>query len=149
MISKLNETLEVTNGVIEFTSEIVERLEDYLEKYCLEILKTLNLLVKVDNQDWFLIPSKETIKKLLIHTTETCSVEEIKDSINETISNLVRKGYHEFSNLLYQIEKAGSGTLHRRFGPFGVRTTSGYLVRAFSPHPNRLRRLQISAGRCA
>ena len=99
MISKLNETLEVTNGVIEFASEIVERLEDYLEEYCLEVLKTLNLLVKVDNQDWFLISSKETIKKLLIHTTETCSVEEIKDSINETISNLVRKGYHEFSNL--------------------------------------------------
>mgnify|MGYP000338941214 CR=1 FL=1 len=99
MISKLNETLEVTNGVIEFASEIVERLEDYLEEYCLEVLKTLNLLIKADNQDWFLISSKETIKKLLIHTTETCSVEEIKDSINETISNLVRKGYYEFSNL--------------------------------------------------
>ena len=42
MISKLNETLEVTNGVIEFESEIVERLEDYLEEYCLEVLKTLN-----------------------------------------------------------------------------------------------------------
>ena len=99
MISRLNETLEVTNGVIEFASEIVERLEDYLGEYCLEVLKILNLLVKADNQDWFLISSKETIKKLLIHTTETCSVEEIKDSINETISNLVRKGYHEFSNL--------------------------------------------------
>lgn len=99
MISKLNETLEVTNGVMEFASEIVERLEDYLEEYCLEVLKTLNLLIKADNQDWFLISSKETIKKLLIHTTETCSVEEIKDSINETISNLVRKGYYEFSNL--------------------------------------------------
>ena len=99
MISKLNETLEVTNGVIEFESEIVERLEDYLEEYCLEVLKTLNLLVKADNQEWFLISSKKTIKKLLIHTTEACSVEEIKDSINEAISNLVRKGYHEFSNL--------------------------------------------------
>lgn len=99
MISKLNETLEVTNGVIEFMSGIVERLEDYLEEYCLEVLKTVNLLVKIDNRDWFLISSKETIKKLVIRTTEICSLDEIKDSINEIISNLVRKGYHEFSNL--------------------------------------------------
>jgi len=99
MISKLNETLEVTNGVMESASKIVERLEDYLEEYCLEVLKALNLLIKANNQDWFLISSKETIKKLLIHITKTCSVEEIKDAINKTISNLVRKGYYEFSNL--------------------------------------------------
>ena len=30
---------------------------------------------------------------------------------------------------------------------YRTRTTSGYLVRAFSPHPNRLWRLQIPAKR--
>jgi len=32
-------------------------------------------------------------------------------------------------------------------GSAKLRGTSGYLDRAFSPHPNRLRRLQIPAGR--
>ncbi len=97
MISKLNETLEATNGVIEFPDKIVEKLEDYLEEYCLEVLKTLNSLVKADNHDWFLISSKETIKKLLFHVTEICPFEEINDLINEIVSNLTKKRYYEFS----------------------------------------------------
>ena len=36
---------------------------------------------------------------------------------------------------------------YSRSDPTGGRLTSGYLVRAFNSHPNRLRRLSIVAGR--
>jgi len=97
MISKLNETLEVTNGVIEFASATLERLEDYLTEYCLDVLRILNLLVKADNQNWFLISPKEAMEKLIIHATEICPLEKIKGPINEIVSSLTKKGYHEFS----------------------------------------------------
>jgi len=96
-IIQLVETLELTEGKIEFEVDVIDNLHSYTAKYYLDVLKALNLIVKGDSEGWVVVSSKEKIKELLELIIREHSPLEIKDSVNDLVNNLTKKGHYEFA----------------------------------------------------
>lgn len=98
-ISQLYQTLELTEGATEFAfaHDVVDNLQNYVEEHYLDVLRTLLLLVKGDSKVWLLRSSIEKITELLEFIIRECPHQEIKDSVNELVDGLTKRGYHDFA----------------------------------------------------
>lgn len=96
-ITQLVKALELTEGKIELEIDMIDNLPNYAEEHYLDVLKALNLIVKGDSEGWRVAASKEKIKELIELITKTYPHQEIRDSVNDLVNNLTRKGYHEFA----------------------------------------------------
>jgi len=97
-ISQLYKTLQLTEGVLEFVNQVIEKLYLYTEKHYLTVLKSITLLVGEESQRWMLIVSVNKIKELLAQIVNEQSHQEIKSSVNDLVDVLAKKGYHEFAS---------------------------------------------------
>jgi hypothetical protein len=97
-ITQLYTTLKFTGGDVEFSDDVIDRLQGYVEEDYLKVLKTLILLVKGDEEGWLLIKSKEKIMELVQFIFAEYPHHKIKSDMNELVDWLTRKGYYEFSN---------------------------------------------------
>jgi len=96
-ITQLVKTLELTEGKIELEIDIIENLQSYAEEHYSDVLKALNLIVKGDNEGWIVVSSKEKINELLESIIKDRPPQEIRDSVNDLVNNLTKKGYYEFA----------------------------------------------------
>jgi len=96
-ISHLVKTLELTEGRIELEYSVIESLINYVDEYYMDALKALNLFVKGDREGWMLMSSKAKIEECLDSIVGNRSLQEIKNSLNDLVNNLTKKGYHEFA----------------------------------------------------
>jgi hypothetical protein len=95
-ISQLCITVEITEGVMDFARDIIEKLHDYANDYSSEVLRILDLLVRGDNKLWLPMLSKEKISDILELITMKRPPQEIRVSVNRLVDSLTRMGYHEF-----------------------------------------------------
>lgn len=96
-ISQLQETLELTNGVVDFATEVIENLANYVDEHSSYVLRVLILLVKGDSKVWLMSAPIERIRELLQVIIKKHSTQEIKESVNELVDGLTRRGYHDFA----------------------------------------------------
>lgn len=97
-ISQLNETLELTEGVIEFADDVIDKFRNHVKDHFLDVLRALVLLAKGDKQGLLMVMSKEKIRELIeTIIKEQPDQKEIKNSINELIEVLTRRGHHDFA----------------------------------------------------
>lgn len=95
-ISQLCITVEITEGIMEFATEIIKKLPDYANGYSSEVLRVLDLLVRGDNNALLPMLSKEKISDILELITMKRPPQEIRVSVNRLVDSLTRMGYHEF-----------------------------------------------------
>ena len=96
-ISQLVITLELNEGKIDLEIDVIDSLQNYVEENCLEVLKALNLIVKGDSEGWIVVASREKIKDLIELIIKTHPSQEIRNSVNDLVNNLTKKGHHEFA----------------------------------------------------
>ena len=98
-ISQLYQTLELTEGATEFAfaHDVVNNLQNYVEEHYVDVLRTLLLLVKGDSKVLLLRSSIEKITELLEFIIRERPHQEIKDSVNELVNGLTKRGYHDFA----------------------------------------------------
>ena len=95
-ISQLGMTVEITEGVVDFATEIIKKLADYASDYSSEVLRILDLLVRGDSNKLLHILSKEKIREILEIITMNRLSKEIRVPVNRLVDSLTRMGYHEF-----------------------------------------------------
>jgi hypothetical protein len=96
-ISRLLETLALTEGRIELETHVIDNLRDYVEEHYQDVLNALNLFVKGDREGWIVMSSREKIEEILKSVIKDRLPREIKNSVNDLVNNLTKKGYHEFA----------------------------------------------------
>jgi hypothetical protein len=96
-ISRLLETLALTEGRIELETHVIDNLRDYVEGHYQDVLNALNLFVKGDREGWIVISSRDKIKEILKLIVKDRPPSEIKYPVNDLVNNLAKKGYHEFA----------------------------------------------------
>ncbi len=96
-ISQLVKTLELTEGRAELESSVVEALRNYVDEYYMDVLRVLTLFVKGDREGWMLMSSKTKMEEYLDSIIGNRPHQEIKNSINDLVNNLTKKGYYEFA----------------------------------------------------
>jgi len=96
-ISQLVKTLELTEGRTELEFSVIEALRNYVDEYYMDVLRALTLFVKGDREGWMLMSSKAKIEECLDSIIGNRPHQEIKNSVNDLVNNLTKKGYHEFA----------------------------------------------------
>lgn len=90
-INQLINVLKLTNGTLVDGYEILDELKNYTNDYYLNVLKTLILFIKDDR--WLQV---EKIEVLILEISSYNS-NEAQEHINDLVSILTKKGYHQFS----------------------------------------------------
>lgn len=101
-ISQLCMTVEITEGIMDFATEIIKKLPDYASDYSSEVLRILDLLVRGDNNKLLPILSKEKIREILEIVTMKRPPQEIRVPVNRLVDSLTRMGYHEFRDFFIE-----------------------------------------------
>jgi hypothetical protein len=96
-IFQLKKTLEISGGLIEFASEVIETLQDYIDEYYSDVLRALILLAKGDSRVWLMSEPIEKIKGFLEAIIRKHPTQEIKEPVNDLVDALTRRGYHDFA----------------------------------------------------
>lgn len=100
-ISQLHKTLELTGGIMEFSDDVIDNLQDHIEENCTKVLRVLILLVKGDKEGWLFV-SKGKVAGLLESLLVKCLHQEIKDDMNELVHWLTRRGHYEFQRFFIE-----------------------------------------------
>ncbi len=95
-ISQLCITLEITEGIMDFATEIIKKLPEYASDYSSEVLRILDLLIRGDQYAMLPMLSKEKISDILEIITTKRPPQEIRISVNRLVDSLTRMGHHEF-----------------------------------------------------
>lgn len=97
VVSKLVKILEMTEGRIEHEFSVIGNLRDYIDESYMDVLSALNLFIKGDREGWMVMSSRVKIEECLDSIKEHHPHQEIKNSVNDLVNNLAKKGYHGFA----------------------------------------------------
>ncbi len=98
-IGSLLKTLQITNGEIESTHQVIDELSNYAKDFPLLTIKCLDSIAKGDKMGWEIYFKKEEYKKI-IQMVRQNKKKEAKKEADRLINYLGERGYLEFKELL-------------------------------------------------
>ncbi|MHA1360456.1 MAG: hypothetical protein ACTSRC_20220 [Candidatus Helarchaeota archaeon] len=101
-IKQILTVLEMSNGDIEFSSEVVNKLESYLGDYPLEVMKSLTLILKGTEKNILIYTASNKIEEFINKLKSKTIIPELKRAINDVVDLMIKNGKIEFKEHFIQ-----------------------------------------------
>lgn len=86
----------MNNGDIEFSSEVINKLEPYLGDYPLEVMKLLTLILKGTEKNILIYTASNKIEEIINRLKSKAITPELKRAINDVVDLMVKNGKIDF-----------------------------------------------------